>query len=426
MVLTTLAHHVDVEFLREAYRRTRKVGAPGVDGQTAAEYEEDLEGNLQVLLARFKAGNYRAPPVRRVHIPKGDGTTRPIGIPTLEDKVLQRAVHMLLEAVYEQDFLPCSYGFRGGRSAHQALKALRGALMRLHEGWVVEADIQGFFDNLDHACLRSFLDQRVRDGVVRRTIGKWLKAGIFEDGTVRHPESGTPQGGVISPLLANVYLHEVLDKWFEHEIKPRLEGSATLVRYADDFVIVLSSERDARWVWDVLPKRFGRYNLDLHPDKSGIVPFRRPPLNKRQGAGEGTFDFLGFTHHWARSRKGNWVVKQKTARSRLARAVRTVATWCRRNRHLPVSYQATALGRKIKGHCGYYGITGNSRALSSYVHHLRVAWRKWLNRRSHRARMTWEKFIRMLEHHPLPAPVAVHSVLRSTPRTRSLRSRMRQ
>jgi group II intron reverse transcriptase/maturase len=424
MVLTTLAHHIDVEFLHEAYRRVRKDGAPGVDGQTAASYEQNLGANLQALLGRFKAGTYRAPPVRRVHIPKGDGSkTRPIGVPTFEDKILQRAVGMVLEAVYEEEFLPCSYGFRPGRSPHQAVAVLRQELMALKGGWVVEADIRGFFDNLDHGHLRGFLDQRVRDGVLRRSVDKWLKAGVLEDGVVRASTAGTPQGGVISPLLANVYLHEVLDKWFEFEIKPRLEGRASLVRYADDFVIVFSSERDAQRVWAVLPKRFERFGLDLHPEKSGILPFGWPAREQR-GKGPGSFDFLGFTHYWARSRRGNWVVKRKTIRSRLARALRVVNTWCRQNRHRPVAEQAKILGWKIRGHCAYYGITGNADALASFHYWVKRIWRKWLDRRSHKARMNWARFGRLLERHPLPKPLTVHSAL-SPQRKHVPRSRMR-
>ncbi len=235
VALTTLAHHIDSEFLGEAYRRTRKDGAAGVDGQTAKEYAEQLEANLAALLDRFKSGDYRAPPVRRVHIPKGDGSkTRPIGVPTFEDKVLQRAVTMVLEAIYEQEFLECSYGFRPGRSAHQALQAVWKGLMRMGGGWVLEIDIKSFFDTVDHGHLRSFLDQRVRDGVIRRMIDKWLKAGVLEDGSVSYPDEGTPQGGVLSPLLANVYLHEVLDRWFERDVLPRMRGRAFLIRYADD------------------------------------------------------------------------------------------------------------------------------------------------------------------------------------------------
>ena len=274
----SLAHHIDLDFLREAYRRTRKDGAPGVDGQTAAAYEENLEANLQDLLGRFKSGRYQAPPVRRAYVPKGSDPSkkRPIGIPTFEDKVLQRAVAMVLEAVYEQDFLDCSYAFRPERSAHQAIRKLWEGLMAMGGGWVLEADIQSFYDDLDRSQLRSFLDQRVRDGVIRRALDKWLKAGVMEGGTLSHPTTGTPQGGVISPLLSNIYLHEVLDTWFEAVVKPRLQGAAFLIRFADDFVLVFQLESDARRMLEVLPKRFGKYGLSLHPDKTRLVRFERP------------------------------------------------------------------------------------------------------------------------------------------------------
>ncbi len=344
--LTTLAHHVDMEFLREAYRRTRKAGAAGVDNQTASAYAQRLEENLASLLERFKSGSYYAPPVRRVRIPKGDGReTRPIGIPTFEDKVLQRAVAMLLEAVYEQDFLDSSYGFRPGRSAHQALYAVWKGLMDMNGGWVLEVDIKAFFDTLDHRHLRSFLDQRVRDGVVRRAIDKWLKAGVLEAGQVHASDEGTPQGGVVSPILANIYLHEVLDVWFETEVKVRLSGRAFAVRYADDAVLVFSSEADARKVLAVLPKRFEKYGLTLHPEKTRLVRFERPSGDPpRGGPGrERSFDLLGFTHFWGRSLKGNWVVLKHTMQGRFSRAMRAIAQWCRRHRHLPLRAQQQSM-----------------------------------------------------------------------------------
>lgn len=252
LAFTTLAHHIDLELLQEAYRRTRKDGATGIDGQTATEYAANLQENLQSLLNRFKSGTYRAPPVRRVHIPKADGKTlRPIGIPTFEDKVLQRAVTMVLEAIYEQDFLDCSYGFRPNRSAHQALEALWRGLMDMGGGVVIEVDIKNYFDTVEHGHLRSFLDRRVRDGVLRRAIDKWLKAGVFEESSMHRADEGTPQGGVVSPLLSNIYLHEVLDTWFASDVVPRLQGRAFMVRYADDVVIVLAIEDDARRVMEV-------------------------------------------------------------------------------------------------------------------------------------------------------------------------------
>src|SRR4051794_39553662 len=304
---TTLAHHIDIDWLTEAFLRTRKDGAVGVDGQTAADYVIDLEGNLRSLLDRAKSGRYQAPPVRRVHIPKGTGPeTRPIGIPTFEDKILQRAVAMILEAVYEQDFLDCSYGFRPGRSGHQALEALRQRLMEVRGGWVLEIDIRKFFDAMDHRHLHAILRRRIRDGVLLRLIGKWLNAGVLEDGRVTHPESGSPQGGVISLILSNAYLHEVLDTWFEQTVKPRLKGRAHLIRYADDAVLVFEVEGDARRVLDVLPKRFGKYGLTLHPEKTRLVPFQRPCREASREDGPGTFDFLGFTHYRGRTLRGGW------------------------------------------------------------------------------------------------------------------------
>ena len=421
-VLTTLAQHIDMELLKEAYRRTRKDGAPGVDGQTAEAYAANLEGNLKALHERFKSGAYRAPPVRRVHIPKADGKkTRPIGIPTFEDKVLQRAVAMVLEAVYEQDFLPCSYGFRPGRSAHQALEVLWKGLMDMGGGFVVEVDIKAFFDTIDHGHLRSFLDQRVRDGVIRRAIDKWLKAGVLEEGSIWYPEHGSPQGGVISPLLANIYLHEVLDKWFERMIRPRLKGRAILVRYADDFVIAVSRREEAERILEVLHMRFGKYGLELHPDKTRLVEFLRPNRVKREGQGaavgrRGTFDLLGFTHYWDMSHRGNWTVKRKTAKSRFKRALKRVAEWCKTNRHLKVKEQHRILSTKLKGHYAYYGITGNFASLERFKDQVRWAWQKWLNRRSDKPSMLWDRFVLLLERYPLPRPRVVRSAITSAAR----------
>jgi len=329
MGFTSLNHYLDLWWLYEAFLRTRRDGAPGIDGQTAVDYEANLRHNLQSLLDHAKSGAYRAPPVRRVRIPKGAGTdeTRPIGIPTFEDKVLQRAVVMLLEAIYEQDFLDCSYGFRPGRSAHQALEALWKRTMDFEGGWIVEVDIRKFFDTLDHAQLRNLLAQRVRDGVLLRLIGKWLNAGVLEDGELSYPDKGTPQGGVISPLLSNVYLHYVLDLWFEQDVKPHLRGRSFLIRYADDFVMGFTCEEDARRVLEVLPKRFGKYGLTIHPDKTRLVPFGHPERRRRDDSGPegpGSFDFLGFTHYWGRSRKGNAVVRRQTSASRFNRAIRTM------------------------------------------------------------------------------------------------------
>jgi group II intron reverse transcriptase/maturase len=399
----SLSRHMDLAWLKEAFRRTRKDGAVGIDGQTAAEYAENLDENLESLLDRAKSGKYRAPPVLRVHIPKGDGSkTRPIGIPAFEDKVLQRAVVMLLEPVYEQDFYDFSYGFRPGRSAHDAADVLDQGIHRMKGGWVLDVDISSFFDTLVHKELRDLLRQRVVDGVVVRLIGKWLRAGVMEGGVVRHSELGTPQGGVISPLLANIYLHEVLDKWWVREVLPRLRGRAFLVRYADDFVVVFSSREDALRVQEVLPKRLVRFGLTLHPEKTRLIRFRRPP--RGDGPKPGSFDFLGFNFYWGRSRRGRWILKRKTAKDRFSRALRNVSQWMRRNRHLPVEEQAEALGRKLRGHYNYYGVKGNAKALGRFYYAVRCQWRYWLSRRTQRAvaKLTWEKFDRLEKRYPLP------------------------
>jgi RNA-directed DNA polymerase len=405
---TSLAYYVDLEWLREAYRQTRKDGAAGVDGVTAAQYEEDLEKNLSSLLERFKSGSYFAPPVKRKYIPKeiGGEPIRPIGIPTLEDKILQRAVVMLLAPLYEQDFLDCSYGFRPGRNALQALEALWQAIMRVGSAcWVLEVDIKSYFDTVKHGYLRKFYKKRVRDGVVTRVLGKWLKAGVMKDGALHYPKEGTPQGGVISPLLANIYLHEVLDVWFEREVRPRLKGRAELIRFADDFVIVFSSEDDAHRMHEVLPKRFERFGLTIHDTKTQLVDFRCPGGG---GSEAEVFDFLGFTHYWGKSRKGKWVVKRKTAKKKLKQAMRRVYIWCKRNRHKPVKEQWQTLSRKLHGHYGYYGITFNMRGVKSFYEQAKRSWCKWLNRRSRSKDMPWERFNRLLKRYPLPAPRIVH------------------
>ena len=402
MVLKTLAHHVDTDFLLEAHRRTRKDGAPGVDGRTAADFEQGLGEKLQALEDGLKSGDFRAPPVRRVHIPKEDGKTRPLGIPTYEDKVLQRAVTMVLEAVYEQDFHDCSYGFRPNRSAHDALEAIWKGSMDLRGGWVLDADIKSYFDSIDHAQLRAILDKRVKDGVIRRAIDKWLAAGVLENGSVSYPNEGTPQGGVISPLLANIFLHEVLDEWWVKDVKPRLKGRGVLVRYADDFVIIFEREEDARRVIDVLPKRFGKYGLTLHPEKTRLVRFTRPKQGDGDDDGPGSFDFLGMTHYWALSKKGNWVVKRKTARKRFTRTLVRIREWLRRHMHAPLEEQWAGLSSKLLGHGAYFGVIGNEHALHRIRDEVRRAWWDTLQRRSNSRRLKLSECIAVSKRYPLP------------------------
>ncbi len=405
VALHSLSQHIDQGWLREAHRRTRKDGAPGIDQQTSQDYATALEANLGELENRAKSGLYRAPPVRRVFIPKGKGKQRPIGIPTFEDKVLQRAVQMVLEPLYEQDFYACSYGFRPGRSAHQALEAVNQWLYSHRGGWVLDVDVQSFFDSLDHQKLKELLSQRVADGVLVRLIGKWLRAGVLEGGVVRRTDRGTPQGGVISPLLANIYLHEVLDVWWHRDVLPRLRGSASMVRYADDFVLLFSDEGDARRVQSVLPQRFGRFGLTLHPEKTRLVSLKRGG-DEGDGGGRASrsFDFLGFTHYMGESRRGYWVPKRHTAKDRMSRALRTMNQWLRRVRHHPVGWQAAMLRRKLQGYFAYYAIAGNAHRVRAFRVTVVRLWHKWLSRRSQRATIMWDDFQGLLARHPLPIP----------------------
>jgi len=410
VALSSLHHIIDLEWMKEAYRLTRKDGAPGIDGVTAADYATNLEANLLDLLDRIKSGRYEAPPVRRTYIPKADGSRRPLGIPTFEDKLAQRVIVMVLEAVYEQDFLSCSFGFRPGRSAHQALQSLHTAIMRQGLRWVVDIDIVKYFDSIPHSQLRGFLDRRVTDGVIRRMIDKWLKAGVLEDGLLRHAIEGSPQGGVISPCLSNIFLHHVLDEWFELEVRPRLKGRCTLVRFADDAVMGFEDVLDAKRVLGVLGKRFARYGLSLHPDKTRFVDFRsnRPNGTDHPETDGTSFTFLGFTHIWGKSRAGKSVVRQVTAKNRYARALAAVTDWCRHNRHQPIPDQHAHLIAMMRGHYAYYGITGNFRRLRWYADQVERIWQKWLSRRDRGRRLLWSRFTALLKRHPLPAARIVH------------------
>jgi len=407
---TTLIHHIDEEWLREAYQQTNKRGAAGIDGVTAAEYAANLDENLQDLLERLKDGRYRARPVERVWLDKEDGRKRPIGKPTFEDKIVQRAVVMLMEAVYEPEFYDFSHGFRKGHSAHQAIKELREQCNRLNINWILDADVSGFFDEIPHDQLREIIKQRVNDGGILRLIGKWLNAGVMEEGVLTYAEKGSPQGGVISPMLANVYLHYVLDEWFEKEVKPRMKGRCFLLRFADDFVIGCELEGDARRIMEVLPKRFGRYGLSIHPEKTKLVKFGKPPKNKPPASRNGTFDFLGFTHYWGKSRRGYWIIKRRTIRKRLRRTVKGLWKWCKENRHLPIKEQHRMLSLKLRGHYQYYGIRSNYRQLEKVLQQARKGWRYWLNRRSRQQDMKWEKFTEVIKLFPLPRPRIVHAI----------------
>jgi group II intron reverse transcriptase/maturase len=396
--------------MREAHRLTRKDGAPGVDGVTAADYEANLEVKLLDLLERIKSGSYQAPPVQRAYIPKADGSQRMLGIPSFEDKVAQRAVTMVLEDVYEQDFLPCSYGFRPGRSAHQALNSLQHEIWSKRLYWVLEIDIRKYFDSIPHYHLRAFLDQRVTDGVIRRMIDKWLNAGAVEDGLLQRTTEGTPQGGVVSPCLSNIFLHYVLDEWFETQVRPRLAGNCTLVRFADDAVMAFDNIVDAQRVLAVLGKRLERFGLTLHPDKTRLIDFRpkRTEGARHPDTGGTTFDFLGFTHVWGRSRRGRNMVRQITAKNRFARALAAVNDWCRKNRHRPIREQHAYLSAMMRGHCAYYGVGGNGRRLRWFTYQVVRIWQKWLSRRDRQGAVRWARMNEILKRHPLPPVRIVH------------------
>jgi len=401
---------MDFDLLREAYYRLRRDGAPGLSGIDARDYAQDLEGNLNGLHERLRTRTYQAAAVKRVWIDKDDGKKRPIGITEIEDKIVQKAVSMLMGAVYEQDFLPCSYGFREGRNAHDALAQLREQCMTHGIRWIYDADITGFFDNIDRGWLRSFIQRRINDGGIMRLIGKWLHAGVMDGTTLSYTDKGTPQGGVISPLLANIYLHHVLDVWFETEVKPRLRGHCFLVRFADDFVLGFQREDDARRVLQVLAKRFARFGLDLHPEKSRLIEFGRPARAQRSGQGANTFDFVGFTHYWARSRRGYWVIKRKTKRKTVKKHIQGIRAWCRRNRHRALEEQHRIISAKLRGHYQYFGVRGNLQALAAVREQVLRAWQYWLHRRSSKHAMPWSKFQALLARLPLPRPRIIHAV----------------
>jgi len=405
-----VAHLIDVDFLQEAFKRVNPKSSPGCDGETWQSYATNLGGNLRNLYERMKTIRYRAQPVERVWLEKEEGKKRPIGKPVLEDKIAQRAVTMILEAIYEKVFYSFSYGFRIGRSPLDALRELRELCMGMNIKWILDADVSGFFDSINHALLLGFIRKRVKDKNILRLIGKWLKAGVLEEGKLYYPEAGTPQGGVISPMLANIFLHHVLDEWFVKEVLPRMKGRCFLIRFADDFIIAFELEEDARRVKEVLPKRFARYKLTIHPEKTKLVRFGKPASRKETKCGNGTFDFLGFTHYWTKSLRGYWVIKRKTIAKRLRRFVKSVWIWCRNNRHMPFKEQYRKLCQKLRGYYQYFGIRGNYKMLEVVYEQTERAWRFWLSRRSHKGTVTWEKFDILRMTWPLPKPRIIHSI----------------
>jgi len=402
----SIAHLITVGKLYEAFRSLRKNASAGIDGVTYEQYETNVEENIRQLHQRLKEGKYRAQPLRRVYIPKEDGKQRPISIPALEDKIAQKVVVDLLNAIYEQDFLDCSYGFRPKRGQHQALDGIGRVICTRPIEWVLEIDIRSYFDSIVRSALVGLIGKRVIDGSVLRLIGKWIKVGVIEDGRLLVSETGTGQGQPISPLLANLYLHSVLDEWFESEVKPRLRGEAYEIRFADDAILCFQHKEDAEKVLRVLPKRFEKYGLTLHPEKTRLIEFGRyaDKNARKQGKKPATFNFLGFVHICARSRRGKFTVHVKTVAKRLARGLKAVWEWCQQHRHDPVSEQQKTLNAKLRGHYQYYGRRTNYRAMQQFYTRVRRIWREWLSRRTRGKQLTWERFAEILRQYPLLPP----------------------
>ncbi len=407
----SIAHMITPEALYAAFRGLRKKASAGVDGVTYEEYERDAPRNIQTLHERLKNGKYQAQPLRRVYIPKENGKQRPISIPALEDKIVQKAMVEILNAIYEQDFLDCSYGFRPGRGQHQALDEVGRVICTRPTGWVLEIDVTAYFDSIVREQLMEMIEKRVRDRSVLRLIRKWIQVGVIEEGRLLVSETGTGQGQTISPLLANIYLHYVLDAWFENEVKPRLRGAAHEIRFADDAVLCFQYKEDAERVMEVLPKRFAKYGLTIHPEKTRLLEFGRyaEEKAKRQGKKPATFDFLGYTHVCARSRKGKFTVHVRTMKKRFRRGLTAIAEWCRENRHLPVDEQQKTLNAKLRGHYQYYGRPTNYQSIWRFFREVRHIWQKWLSRRTRGNGMTWEKYAAILRKHPLLLPRIQHS-----------------
>jgi RNA-directed DNA polymerase len=403
-----LLHHVDLPRLRAAYRAIRPQAAPGVDGVTWAEYGQDLESNLRDLHSRVQAGRYRAKPSRRVHIPKADGRLRPLGIASLEDKIVQRAVVEVLNAVYEVDFRGFSYGFRPGRGPHDALDALAVGIGRKKVNWVLDADIRDFFNQLDRAWLRRFLEHRIADKRVLRLIDKWLAAGIIEDGKWSETVTGSPQGASVSPLLANVYLHYVFDLWADWWRHRRAHGDVIIVRFADDVTVGFEYEQDAQRFLSDLHERIAEFGLQLHPDKTRLIEFGRHAARNRAARGQGkpeTFDFLGFTHICARSKNGRFWLKRITISKRMRVKLREVKDQLKLRMHEPIPVQGRWLRSVLQGHFAYYAVPGNSDAVAAFRDHVTRHWFKALRRRSQRTRVTWERMNRFAKRWIPPAHV---------------------
>jgi RNA-directed DNA polymerase len=402
----SIAQFLTKEALWEAFDNLRKNAAAGVDGVTYADYEANIVENLCTLHEKLKSKAYRAQPLRRIYIDKEDGRKRPISIPSLEDKIVQRATVEVLNAIFEQDFLDCSYGFRPGRRAHDALDEVGQVISMGPTQYVLELDISSYFDSIVRKQLMEMVEQRISDATILGLIGKWINVGVMDDGRLLRSETGTGQGQIISPLLANIYLHHVLDVWFKEEVKPRLRGAAFEIRYADDGLLCFQFKEDAERVLEVLPKRFAKYGLTLHPEKTRLVKFGRRAYYqaKRTKTKAVTFDFLGFTHRCATSRAGTFVVHVSTMKTRLRRGLVAIAAWCREHLHASLDYQQQMLNAKLRGHYQYYGRRTNYRSLTKFVHAVRRIWRRWLARRTRGRCLSWQRFNRILTRYPLLRP----------------------
>jgi RNA-directed DNA polymerase len=406
---TSLVHLLNEDFLKGCYLELKKGKAPGIDSMTLEEYGKELEGNIKDLVKRLKAKRYIPQPVRRAYIPKPNGDKRPLGIPTVEDKIVQMGIKKILEAIYEQDFMDVSYGFRPDRSPHDALDELDKAIVTRPINWIVDMDIEKFFDTIDHEWLMEFLKHRIADPNLLRLIGRFLKSGVVEDGRHIQTDTGTPQGGNLSPVLANIYLHYVLDLWFEKRVKKALKGYGKLIRYADDFVACFQSEREARIFGEELRERMAKFGLSISEAKSKIIRFGR-----YAGQEAGTFDFLGITHYNTRTRSGKYQLGRKTSRKKLRQKLTGMNQWLKSHRSsMPLREWWQILKQKMLGHYRYYGIRGNSRSLLSYEYHVKRLVYKWINRRSQKSSYNWKQFIKWLEHNPLPRPKIYHKPYKS-------------
>jgi group II intron reverse transcriptase/maturase len=413
---TSIAHLLTAEALDQAFRGLEREASAGVDGLTVKGYEMGAEERIKALHERLKNNTYRAKPLRRIYISKENGQRRPISIPSLEDKIVQGATAEVLEAIYEQDFLPCSYGFRPGRGAQDALDEVDRVIYRRPISYVLELDIKSYFDSIVRSHLMEMIGWRIGDASILRLIGKWIHVGAIDQGQLLVTETGVGQGQVISPLLANIYLHHVLDLWFEEEVKPRLRGEAHEIRYADDGILCFQYREDAERVLKVLTQRFSKYGLTLHPEKTRLVEFGRNAAQNRARQGKGkpeTFDFLGFTHICRRSRRGFFAIYLRTMRKRFRRGLKAVSRWCKDHLHDAVEDQCVALNLKLQGHYQYYGRSSNYPALWRFFRVVRQTWMKWLNRRSNGKPMTWQDYERLLLRHPLLLPRITRSWVRT-------------